>query len=104
MKSARLGRVLIGEKGMRGKGCGAAMISEAIAFAFREIDLSEITLAVFDFNSSAIACYKELGFPEYEIKKDACRFENEDWSLIMMRLDRKDWASKREKCRQGHAR
>ncbi len=93
MRSAHLGRVLIGETGQRGKGYGAAMITEAISFAFTEIDLAEITLAVFDFNRSAIACYKKLGFLEYEFQENACRVDNEFWNLSRMRLERKHWAS-----------
>lgn len=95
-KSTRLGRVLIGEAQFRGKGYGTAMIAEAIIFAFTEINLTEMTLAVFDFNSSAIAAYRKLGFREYEIRPNARQIGDEFWNLIMMKLDRKDWLQIRE--------
>ncbi len=67
------------------------MISEAVIFAFTKIDLTMITLAVYDFNRTAIACYKKLGFREYEFQKNASRFGDEYWGVSMMKLGRKDW-------------
>ena len=89
-KSTRLGRVLIGEARLRGKGYGTAMIAEAIIVAFTEINLEEITLAVFDFNRSAIASYKKVGFREYEFRPNARQIGGELWNLIMMKLDRQN--------------
>jgi RimJ/RimL family protein N-acetyltransferase len=94
-KSTRLGRVLIGEAQLRGKGYGTAMIAEAISFAFTEVDLAEVTLAVFDFNRSAIASYKKLGFREYEFRPHARQIGDESWNLMMMKLDRKQWLLQR---------
>ena len=103
MKATRLGRVLIGEAELRGKGYGSAMITAAIIFAFTELGLTDITLGVFDHNRFAIACYKKLGFREYRFRKNALQIGNEFWSLSMMRLDTKYWLLERGKSEQVHA-
>ena len=59
-KTARLGRVIIGQNEMRGKGYGNQMIQAALTFGFEKLNLNEIDLGVFDFNSSAIRCLKRL--------------------------------------------
>jgi RimJ/RimL family protein N-acetyltransferase len=102
-KTTRLGRALIGEAETRGKGYGTAMVREAVTFAFSTVGLAEITLGVYDFNESAIACYRKLGFREYEFRKNAQQIGNEMWSLIMMRLNWENWLEQRSECEQGVA-
>jgi RimJ/RimL family protein N-acetyltransferase len=88
-RAAHIGRVLIGELSRRGNGAGKEMLSRLIEFAFGVLEFEELTLSVFDFNAPAIACYKSLGFEQYEFHDKALRFEDEPWNLIRMRL-RKD--------------
>ena len=38
------------------------MISPVLKFGFEELGLNRIALGVFDFNKSAIKCYKNMGF------------------------------------------
>jgi len=90
-KTALIGRVLIGETGCRGKGYGTEMVREMVMFGFMTLGLTEMNLGVFDFNEPAIACYKKLGFNQYEFRKNARRIDNEEWNLIMMRLTRQTW-------------
>ncbi|MBS0661997.1 MAG: GNAT family N-acetyltransferase, partial [Verrucomicrobia bacterium] len=89
--TAMLGRVLIGQIEERGKGYGVAMVAQALDYGFNTLSLSEIRLGVFDFNKSAILCYKKLGFSEFEFRPNARQFESEFWNLIMMKLNRTDW-------------
>ena len=70
----------------RGKGMGTAMVAEALNYSFNNLGLMEINVGVFDFNKPAIACYKKLGFTEYEFREHARQFENESWNLVMMKL------------------
>ena len=53
--------------------------------------LQEITLNVFDFNTSAIATYKRIGFIEYEFKEAARQFQNEYWNVIEMKINKENW-------------
>lgn len=70
------------------------MVESALSFAFHRLGLNMVTLKVFDFNAQAIACYRSLGFTEYERKPNARTFGEERWTLIMMKLDRTTWAER----------
>ncbi len=85
-ESACLGRALICQAEDRGKGMGTAMVAEALNYGFNVLGLMEINIGVFDFNKPAIACYRKLGFTEYEFREHARQFENESWNLVMMKL------------------
>lgn len=93
---ALLGRVLIGNPKCHGLGYCKQMVETAICYGFGTIGVGTITLGVFDFNAQAIACYRALGFVEYERKPNAQRFGKEYWTLIMMRLDHDTWMKKNE--------
>jgi len=58
----RLGRILIGDTGSRGKGIGTAFVGELIAEFIRLQDPGNICLYVLEGNASAIRCYEKLGF------------------------------------------
>ena len=60
--SPRLGRLLIGDPGERGKGRGSGFIQELIAEFVRFLNPPEICLFVFEGNIPAIRCYEKLGF------------------------------------------
>lgn len=80
-----LGRVLIFQK-YRGNGWGRAMVSEAVAYAFENLNLAEVTLGVFDFNTPAIHTYKSIGFSEFQFNRGARQFLDEKWNVIKMKL------------------
>jgi RimJ/RimL family protein N-acetyltransferase len=90
-KSAVIARVLVGNVKNRGLGHGKEMTSLVMSFAFSKINLRTLYLNVFDFNKSAIAVYKKLGFTEIEFKEKAKDFEGERWNNIKMRLNYEDW-------------
>lgn len=49
-------------------------------------------MAVFDFNEAAISCYKNAGFSKYELKEKAVKCGDEFWNVIMMKLEKEDYA------------
>lgn len=91
--SCMLGRVLIFPD-HRGKGLGKAMVRRAVKYAFENLGLSDVTLNVFDFNMAAINLYKSVGFIDYEFIKAARNFQNEDWNVIKMKLNKEKWLQK----------
>lgn len=93
-KNGALSRVLIGIPGLRGRGFGRALVSEALNLAFGGLNLDEITLAVFDFNHAAIGCYEACGFEAFHRKPRAVAVEGERWGVIFMRLTRSRWLQK----------
>jgi len=88
-----LGRVLIFQD-HRGNGFGKAIVESAIKDAFENIGMNEITLGVFDFNTSAIATYKSTGFVEYQFNEGIREFQTEKWNIIKMKLHKDKWLQK----------
>ncbi len=58
-KSARIGKVLVGDTKMRGRSMGKHMMKAVLHIAFEELKLHRVTLGVYDFNTSAISCYEK---------------------------------------------
>ncbi|RDW21190.1 GNAT family N-acetyltransferase [Oceanobacillus chungangensis] len=90
-KSARVGKVLVGDKDTRGKGIGQQMIKEILGIAFDELQLHRVSLGVFDFNVSAIACYEKAGFIKEGLHRDSRKNGNEYWSLWEMSILENEW-------------
>jgi RimJ/RimL family protein N-acetyltransferase len=89
--SARIGRVLVGEKNARGNGYGEMMVNEVVKFGFKQLNLYSICLGVFDFNSSAIRCYEKCGFVKTEVLPEYRKVGREYWNLVEMRILKRDW-------------
>jgi RimJ/RimL family protein N-acetyltransferase len=90
-QSGVLSRVLIGETSLRGRGLGRELVAQAVTRGFDELVLKEISLAVFDFNASAIRCYQAIGFRQFDEKKQAVRIGDEAWTVLFMRIRRNEW-------------
>jgi RimJ/RimL family protein N-acetyltransferase len=88
--SASISRVLV-NPAYHGNGIGTSMLRSILEIGFNELNLHRIELRVFDFNSSAIACYKKVGFHIEGLHRDCRRFEEEYWSLYQMSLLQDEW-------------
>lgn len=90
-RSARIGKVLIGDRNQTGKGYGQQMIRAMLRIGFGELGLHKITLGVFDFNKPAIRCYERCGFVQEGLLRDARRFKDTYWSLVEMGMLESEW-------------
>jgi RimJ/RimL family protein N-acetyltransferase len=90
-KSARVGKVLVGDKNVRGRGIGQRMMTEILKVAFDELKLHRVSLGVFDFNASAIACYEKAGFIKEGLLRDSRKIGDEYWSLWEMSILDNEW-------------
>lgn len=81
--SASIGRLLINPD-YRGKGYGTMMIKEMIRYAEDVLNLKKLELRVYDFNKSAIKCYKNIGFIEREENIIEIKEFDEEWTCITM--------------------
>jgi RimJ/RimL family protein N-acetyltransferase len=90
-KSARVGKVLVGDKNVRGKGIGQLMMVEILKVAFDELKLHRVSLGVFDFNVAAIACYEKAGFIKEGLIRDSRKIGDEYWSLWEMSILENEW-------------
>ncbi|WP_026558907.1 GNAT family protein [Bacillus sp. J37] len=90
-KSARVGKVLIGDQRVRGKGIGYLMMKEVLKIAFEQLDLHRVSLGVFDFNTSAIVCYEKAGFKKEGLLRECRKIGNQYWSLWEMSILAHEW-------------
>jgi RimJ/RimL family protein N-acetyltransferase len=67
------------------------MIRKILDIGFKELDLHRIELNVFDFNTSAIACYEKAGFIREGLHRDVRKIGNEYWSLYRMSMLQDEW-------------
>ena len=90
---AHLGPILVGDPALRGKGIGSRMIYKMQEIAFEQLKLHRIDLYVFDFNTSAIACYEKMGFTKEGLLREATRVDGEYWSPYLMSILESEWKS-----------
>ncbi|MFA9458127.1 GNAT family N-acetyltransferase [Halalkalibacter sp. AB-rgal2] len=90
-KSARIGKVLVGEKSIRGKGIGQQMMKEILKVAFEELRLHRVSLGVFNFNDAAIACYEKSGFVKEGLLRESRKIGEDYWSLWEMSILEYEW-------------
>ncbi len=95
-KSARIGKVLVGNQNVRGKGIGQQMIKKTLQIAFDQLQLHRVTLGVFDFNHSAIRCYEKVGFIKEGLSRDSLRYGNEYWNCWEMSILEDEWKEGRK--------
>lgn len=90
-RSARIGRVILGDPKYRGRGIGKAMIVEMLRIGFQALNLHRIALGVFDFNKPAIQVYLSAGFQKEGLMREKTLYRNEFWSMIEMSMLRREW-------------
>lgn len=94
--SARISKVVIGNERVKGKGIGSQMINEILKIGFEELKLHRISLGVFDFNKSAIACYEKAGFKKEGLLREIMKVNNKYWNLIEMSVLDREWITKKQ--------
>ncbi|MGW6193108.1 GNAT family N-acetyltransferase [Bacillus cereus] len=90
-KSARIGKVLVGDTNMRGHSIGKQMMKAVLSIAFNELKLHRVTLGVFDFNSSAISCYENIGFVKEGLLRESKKVGETYWNLWEMSMLEYEW-------------
>lgn len=94
-KSARVGKVLVGDKNVRGNGIGQQLIREILKVAFDELQLHRVCLGVYDFNVSAIACYEKVGFVKEGLLRESTKSNDEYWNMWEMSILENEWLERR---------
>ncbi|MCQ6522134.1 MULTISPECIES: GNAT family N-acetyltransferase [Bacillus] len=93
-KSARVGKVLVGDTKMRGRSIGKHMMKAVLHIAFEELKLHRVTLDVYDFNTSAISCYEKIGFVKEGLLRDSKKVGETYWNLWEMSMLEYEWRAK----------
>ena len=94
-KSARIGKVLVGNTKMRGRSIGKHMMKAVLHIAFDELKLHRVTLGVYDFNTSAISCYEKIGFVKEGLLRESKRVGETYWNLWEMSMLEYEWNNKK---------
>lgn len=95
---ARSGSIgmLIGPPEYRGRGYGTEALRLLCRFAFGEMDLHRLDLAVFDFNERARRAYLNVGFVEEGRRREAVYLAGRYYDEIVMGLLRDDFEAGRD--------
>ncbi|KAB2451811.1 GNAT family N-acetyltransferase [Bacillus sp. CH126_4D] len=95
-KSARIGKVLVGDTKMRGRSIGKHMMKAVLQGAFEELKLHRVTLGVYDFNTSAISCYEKIGFVKEGLLRESKKVGEAYWNLWEMSMLEYEWSDKKQ--------
>jgi RimJ/RimL family protein N-acetyltransferase len=90
-RSAYLGRILIGDPQLRGKGLGQQIVSYLLHYAFENLEQTKVQLNVFDWNLEAIKCYEKVGFRINPEKKLRRIVNGQTWIALNMIIDKQNW-------------
>jgi RimJ/RimL family protein N-acetyltransferase len=90
-QSAFLGRILIGEKELRGMGIGQQIVNHLLDFTFTELKQQTVELNVFDWNVSAIKCYEKAGFVFNLNKRAERKVNGQTWIALNMYINKQKW-------------
>lgn len=86
-ESIRLGFVII-DSSKRKNGIGKQMIDQAIRYAFEILNLSRVTLKVFDNNQAAHSCYKKAGLIDEKYLERVFPYKDEMWGCYDMAIQK----------------
>jgi RimJ/RimL family protein N-acetyltransferase len=87
----------LGEREYWGKGYGTDAMRLVLRYAFDELNLHRVSLAVFEYNPRAIRSYEKAGFVVEGRSRQFLNRDGRRWDLIYMGILREEW----EKAREG---
>ena len=76
--------IMIGESGMRGRGCGTEAMRLLLDFAFTALGLHSVMLSVYAYNPAAYRSYQKAGFREIGRRREARWYNGRFWDEIFM--------------------
>lgn len=86
---AKLARILIGEKSMRGQGIGTELITKLTDYGFAKLKKEKIILNVYTWNIGAIKCYENVGYSQTDKPVIKIKVGNDYWETIEMAITSK---------------
>ena len=83
--------IFIGDKAHRGMGYGSEALKLLIDYGFQYLNLHNIMLKVFSFNTAAIKCYEKVGFQRIGVRRQSLLRERQRHDEIYMDLVHQDF-------------
>jgi len=84
--SAKIGRILIGDKEQRGNGLGKQVVDRLLDIAFNKPGILYVELNVFAWNLGALMCYQKAGFTINPDKTYERKIKDKTWTAVNMSL------------------
>jgi RimJ/RimL family protein N-acetyltransferase len=81
----------IGARENWGKGYGTEMMHLLLRYAFMEVNLRRVTLAVFEYNPRAIRTYEKAGFRHEGRVRGRLKRDGKRWDMLIMGVLREEW-------------
>lgn len=88
---AKLCRIFVGDKKLRGKGIGEKIVNKLVEYCFEQLIVEKVELNVYDWNKSAIKCYEKSGFEINPNKISQIEVKGEMWISLNMLLEKNMW-------------
>lgn len=82
-RTAEIG-LFIGNKSYWNKGYGKESLGLLIDFAFNKLNLHNIILRVYSFNTNAIKCYESVGFKKIGEQRESVTINRKTYNTIFM--------------------
>ena len=90
-ETAKLCRILIGEKFFRGKGFGLQIVNDLLEISFARLNKPFIELNVYNWNVGAIKCYEKAGFSINKDKINHIEVKGKICNSLNMIIDKPTW-------------
>lgn len=85
--SVHLGFIIV-DSSKRSSGFGKQMINQAIKYSFEILNVSRVTLKVFDNNPTAHYCYQNVGFIDEKYMENVFLYKDEKWGCYYMAIQK----------------
>ena len=89
--SAKIDRVIIGDRSMKGKGLCYQLMKLLLDHGFNVLRQPAIELNVFDWNTAAIRCYEKAGLKTNNDKTMEFETNGEKWIAFNMSIDKETY-------------
>lgn len=93
--SARIDRLIIGKRNMKGKGLCGPIIKLLLEYGFNTLDQRLIELNVFEWNTAAIKCYEKTGLKKNNKPTLEFEWHGQKWIAFNMSIDRQTFEQNR---------
>ena len=92
-RSASLG-MMIGERGLWGKGYGTEATRLVVRHAFKELHLNRVQLHVYEYNLRGLRVYEKVGFRREGVLRQEHVYDGRFWDTVVMALLREEWGKR----------
>ena len=83
--------ISLGDRACWGKGYGTDGVRVLLRYAFEELNLTRVSLGVYDYNPRAVRVYEKVGFVHEGRLRESVQRDGQPHDEIVMGVLRQDW-------------